>query len=172
MSKSYQQTNELDAMIAKLIEEKPYHKDLHVTGATVQVLFYHGGDIAPLTHRGVTCFACIELVPLKYRTLGLLDATIIIDWEQWKTMDELRQIALVDHELYHLQIKKLKDGSNATDDLGRPKMFMRPHDIEIGWFVEIAKEHKEASIEVMQATSMATTYRQQLFRFALKNGKA
>lgn len=165
MSKSYQQTNELDEMIAKLIEEKAYHRDLSVTGATVQALFYHCET--PLMLRGVQCYAYVSIVGAKERALGLMDATIVVDFERWKDMPDDRRIALIDHELYHLQVKKLKDGSNATDDMNRPKMCMRPHDIEVGWFVEIAKEHREASIEVMQATGMAANYKQELFRFAL-----
>lgn len=38
-----------------------------------------------------------------------------------------------------------------NDDLGRPKLKMRKHDVEIGWFKIIAERHGAHSIERQQA---------------------
>lgn len=165
MPASYTHTDELDSIIADLIETKTYHKDLFVTGVTVQVLFYHHDE--PLKLRGIRAYAYIKLTNLKERALGQRDATIVVDHASWEIMDDDRRVALVDHELYHLALCKDKDGKNATDDLHRPKMRLRKHDIEVGWFVEIAREHRAASIEVLQATEIAHRHRQTLFEFAL-----
>lgn len=142
-----------------------------MTGATVQVLFHHGLAGEALVQKGVACFAYIEATPIKYRSLGLKDATMVVDWASWDKFDEARRIALVDHELYHLAVKKNRKGDNMVDYLGRPKLAMRQHDIEVGWFAEIAKEHKEASIEVMQAGNIVENFRQTIFRFALQPPK-
>jgi hypothetical protein len=37
------------------------------------------------------------------------------------------------------------------DDLGRPKLRMRKHDINFGWFNQVAKRHGSASQERIQA---------------------
>lgn len=145
MSASYEQSKLLDPIIQKLIETKTYHADLHNTGITVQVLMYH--DEEQMTHRGIPAYAYVKATSLKERALGQKDATIVVDFNSWTQMAESRRIALIDHELYHLTIKKDKEMANEFDDLGRPKIKMRKHDIEYGWFVEIAQEHKEASIE-------------------------
>lgn len=168
MPASYQQTDSLDEIIAELIEQKPYHQDLFVTGVTVQVLFH--SNETPLKLRGIRAYAYVKLTSLKDRALGQKDATIVVDYAPWMVMDPKRQVALIDHELYHLCVCKDKDGKNATDDLHRPKMSLRKHDIEVGWFVEIAAEHRDASIEVMQATGIALAHRQTLFAFALREG--
>ena len=170
--RTYTQTDELDAIMEELIATKEYHHDLHVTGAAIQVIFHFGGAGEALVHQGTTCLAYVESTPLRFRALGLKDATIIVDHASWEKFDDARRRALVDHELYHLAVKKNRKGDNVIDYLGRPKFAMRQHDIEVGWFAEIAKEHKEASIEAMQAGTIVENYRQTIFRFAALPAKA
>jgi Putative phage metallopeptidase len=167
MPASYEKTNALVPIIERLIGSKPYHADLNNTGISVQVLFYH--DEEQLKHRGMPAYAYVKATNIKERALGQKDATIVVDFASWSKMNEARRVALVDHELYHLTIKKDKDMANEFDDLGRPKIKMRKHDIEFGWFVEIAQEHKQDSIEVFQATQLVLSHKQTLFAFALED---
>lgn len=163
MAGTYQKTNELDEMIERLMCEKGYHSDLSNVGLRVQVLYYHNDE--QLTHRGVAAYAYVKATSLKERALGQKDATIVVDFASWQKMEGPRREALIDHELYHLTIKKGKDMANEFDDLGRPKIKMRKHDIEFGWFIRIAQEHQQQSIECFQANSLFLSHKQMLFSF-------
>lgn len=57
---------------------------------------------------------------------------------------------MLDHELFHIQIK-MKGQIIQTDDLGRPKIKMRPHDMEVGWFKAVAERNGKYSQERIQA---------------------
>ncbi len=59
----------------------------------------------------------------------------------------------MDHELTHLELAE-KEGAPVLDDGGRPKLKMRLHDYEFGWFTEVAERHKENAIEVQQARAL------------------
>lgn len=166
MSATYEKTDSIDDTIADLIETKTYHRELHVAGVTVQVLFHF--DDRPLLVRGWPAHAYVKVTNLKERALDQKDATIVVCKASWDQMDDRKRIALVDHELYHLQVCKDPEGRLKTDDLNRPKLRLRKHDIEVGWFVEIAKEHGPDSIECEQANGMVLKYRQSLFAFALE----
>jgi hypothetical protein len=60
--------------------------------------------------------------------------------------------AVIDHELRHLMLaKNKKTGQIQLDDEGRPKLRIRPHDFEFGWFARTAELYGEESYEVSQA---------------------
>jgi hypothetical protein len=60
--------------------------------------------------------------------------------------------AVIDHELRHLMLAKNKrTGEIQRDDEGRPKLRIRPHDFEFGWFARTAELYGEESYEVSQA---------------------
>jgi hypothetical protein len=59
---------------------------------------------------------------------------------------------VIDHELRHLMLaKNKKTGQIQLDDEGRPKLRIRPHDFEFGWFARTAELYGEESYEVSQA---------------------
>jgi hypothetical protein len=63
--------------------------------------------------------------------------------------------AVIDHELTHLVLKKSKKtGAVERDDLDRPKLKMREHDYEFGWFAETAQRFGEDSFEFSQAREL------------------
>lgn len=162
MPTAYQKTDELDELIAELIDEN-YKDDLKAAGLTVDVLFATPEEDEPLMSGGRACYAYIKATGLKERALGQADVTLVIDSPRWEKLNEQTRRALVDHELYHPVVKKDKFGAFKFDDLHRPKVGMRKHDVEVGWFVEIAKRHGDFSIERIQATAMLTKHRQDLF---------
>jgi hypothetical protein len=65
-----------------------------------------------------------------------------VDAYRWPELDELTQVAVLDHELTHLELVTDDEGTVKYDDYGRPKLRMRLHDICHGWFSEVAKRHK------------------------------
>lgn len=52
------------------------------------------------------------------------------------------------------------------DAQGRPALKMRMHDREFGWFDEIARRHREHSIEIRQSTRLVEDVGQLYFGFA------
>jgi hypothetical protein len=71
--------------------------------------------------------------------------------DRWNHWDEDQQNALIDHEVTHISLVINRKGILTLDDLGRPKLKMRKHDFEVGWFHSIAERYGAASFEVQQA---------------------
>lgn len=156
----------------KVMEQ--YHGELTEVGVRVTYLFaiapkdQHGEPLAQaVTVGGYPCAAKTKIIGLKDRADGRADAEIIIDADQWDAMSDSQRDALLDHELYHLEVKRDKETNMPLrDDLGRPKLGMRKHDHQFGWFDEIARRHGDASFEVQQAKAFADEQGQTYFGWA------
>ncbi len=153
-----------------------YHPDLEEMKVTVQVLFAHkydkDGEAEPaMITRGHEVLAKISITNLQDRTRGIPDAKLVIDRVfGWARLSESRRLALIDHELTHLNLTLDKDGIVKTDDLGRPKLHMRHHDWELTGFAEICERHGEAAIEVHEMVRWQEAYGQ-FALFPLKGTK-
>lgn len=101
--------------------------------------------------RGITCRAIARIINLKDRAKGQGDVEVCIDGDWWPDVDEREQEALLDHELHHFQVKTSKNGTPLTDDLMRPIIKMRKHDVEFGWFKIVAARNGQFSLERIQA---------------------
>ena len=141
-----------------------FHPDLKKYAVTFDLLFIHGDEPA-LTLHGAPCFAIVHAVPLKERVKGGADAEIIIDGEKYSRMCEETKDALIDHELFHLEISKDGEQIVQYDDLHRPKLKMRKHDREFGWFDEMVRRHGAYSIESQQARMIVKDTGQLYFSF-------
>lgn len=95
--------------------------------------------------------AFIKINSLKLRIKGMKDAEITLDKSVWDNLNDQARVALIDHELTHLQIATDKEGNVKYDDANRPKLKMRRHDYQMGWFREVALRHGEYSPERVQA---------------------
>lgn len=104
-----------------------------------------------LTKNGVQALGIARAVPTKDRALGRGDAEIALDGDHWQRISESMRLALLDHELHHLAVNVNKAGVLVTDSIGRPKVSLRKHDVEVGWFNLIASRHGNNSIERRQA---------------------
>ena len=105
--------------------------------------------------------AVVRITPLKDRALGMADASIVIDRAGWLALSQLQREALVDHELTHLTRKVDKEtGELLVDALDRPKLVMRRHDHQIGFFCDVAARHGEAAPEVRLANSLVSEMKQ------------
>ena len=91
---------------------------------------------------------------------GCGDVEIRLDGDLIKHMDEEQILALMDHEVTHIQVRENKDGEILFDDLGRPKIDLRKHDHEFGWFDEVAQRWGESSMEVKQAKQLVNQIRE------------
>lgn len=148
-----------------------HHSDLELAEVTFDLMYVSRSDdddgTKPvLTLHGVACLAIARIVPLKERAKGCADAEILIDMARFKDSTPAQRDALLDHELNHFMIQRDADNGIKTDDHHRPKLKMRPHDYDLGWFECIARRHGNASIEVQQARLMFDADGQTLFPFA------
>jgi hypothetical protein len=142
-------------MIEELIHK--YHYNLHEcrvrVGARLAFAAVNEKTGEPkgpaIKHQGYPGAAVVRIVSHKDRVAGMPDAIIDIDGEAWENdWSEERQRAILDHELYHLEVQTDDEGNVKLDDCHRPKLRLKPHDWQLGGFADIAQRHKEAAIEV------------------------
>lgn len=131
---------------------KKNHGDLHAEGVTITAMIARSEEGPAIKVRGCEAAGCIRITKLMERTLGLGDAVMILDGERLDAWSSKRLQAVIDHELRHLVLaKNKKTGQIQRDDEGRPKLRIRPHDFEFGWFARTAELYGEESYEVSQA---------------------
>ena len=145
-----------------------YHGELTEHGVTFGALMVHPseGDESGecvLKHQGYPAAATIRPTKARQRLNGLPDALIEIDWLTWKDLPEEGRVALIDHELEHLELARDKDGNAKADDGGRPVLKTRRHDLVIGGFRSVIARHKAHALEFQQIRDLAVEYRQQVF---------
>lgn len=153
---------EVQATIERLI--KKYHPDLVKRKVKVIALFVADDkdpEAPAVMHHGFPALAVVGSVPAKYRALGVADAVIEIDRTRFLKATPKRQESLLAHEIYHLVVDK--EGIDGAD---RPKLKMRKHDHQFGWFTAIAKRYGEDSHEVIQARTIVSEAGQIYFGFA------
>ena len=132
------------------------HAQLIAAKVTIDFLFAFGkeakdGTISDaLKHNGVKALALISRNGLKERTLGHADALLQVDGRWWNEASHEERVAILDHELYHLDLKRDDEFAVEYDDAQRPKIVMRKHDHQFGHFILIAKRHGMHSQECKQ----------------------
>ncbi len=141
---------EVNLTIQKVMKEN--HGDLHAAGVTITALIARSEEGPAIKVRGSEAAGSIRITKLAERTLGLGDALMTLDGESMIAWSSKRLQAVIDHELRHLMLaKNKKTGQIQLDDEGRPKLRIRPHDFEFGWFARTAELYGEESYEVSQA---------------------
>lgn len=131
--------SEVSDMAAKVMQK--YHPDLVEADVTIAYLFADNPDGPALKVGGYVAAATVKINSYANRVEGMSDATIKISKSWWDEHSEEEQLALIDHELFHLAIKRDEAGGVVTDDINRPKLKMRLHDWSIGGFDAIVKRH-------------------------------
>lgn len=132
------------------------HSPLLEAKVQIDYVFAHSDDPdkkPALKMRGHRILGKTRATSLKERTMGRGDAEIVLDGDWWKTASEFVREGLLDHELNHLEVK-VKDSAYDLDDQGRPKLKLRHHDIEVGWFVDVAERNGDFSVERLQAKNI------------------
>lgn len=147
---------EVHDRVAALV--KKFHT--HLGPLTIELLFISSDEDGPaLKHNGYAAAAVVRSLPQKQRAAGRGDAEILIDEEGYDKMSAEEQDALLDHELYHIT------PTGKVDPDGRPKLKMKKHDRQFGWFDEIARRHGIHSGEVQQAKRLITEAARDYFSF-------
>lgn len=131
-----------------------FHPDLEQVRIRIDFIFVSNDteDAPALTLGGYPCQAVVKIIGPKERAMERGDAEIVIDEENWNELNDAEKDALLDHELYHLEVAKNKSKKPKFDSCGRPVLKMRKHDRQFGWFDAIAARHGKASLEVKQFT--------------------
>jgi hypothetical protein len=153
--KSYSHASDDVARHIERMREEYYSPDLD--GVTVDALFVFDLEATEpvLTHGGYPAQAVCRLTPVRDRALGVADVVIVIDRSNWITLTGAERDALIDHELHHIE-RVLEEETEVpkTDAVDRPKLRLRKHDHQFGWFDAIAERHADASPEIRQAKSL------------------
>jgi hypothetical protein len=138
-----------------------YHGGLHDAEVRIDVLMAHptsddNGDPTGPAIRvgGYAALACIRILSYKDRIARNYDAELLVDSDHWDESSAEERGALLDHELTHLELVTDADGNVRRDDADRPKLRMRKHDRQFGWFDIVADRHHGDSVEVQQAREM------------------
>lgn len=147
---------EVKERIARVMEK--YHGDLHTQGVTIDSLYAYptygeDGEAkgVAISGGGYPAIAQVRKLSLKDRVAGRADAEITIDAEQYEDFTEEERDAVIDHELQHLVlVEDKKQGGFKRDDAGRPKLNIRLHDHQFGWFDAIVRRHGGHAIEAQQ----------------------
>ena len=154
-----------------------HHKPLLAAEVQIRVIMAHaavGDDGEPtgpaLTAGGYQAAGLARIVNERDRAAGGPDAQIVVDGDRWIEWSEAQRDALLDHESQHFELRT-KDGDVVLDSLRRPKLRLRKHDHQFGWFAAVAERHGEASFEVQQAREIFEgAHGQILFPFAADAG--
>lgn len=164
-----QATQTVRAMLNEILDQ--HYPDLRHAKVTFDLLFaYPTGDGAerkpPLMVAGYPAIATVRITPLRDRVLKVADALICIDKDEWENLTDPQRRAVLDHEAHHVEIQweqepTDKDYTKAvwkTDDHGRPKLKMKPHDFQIGGFAEICQRYGKDAVERISLERAAARY--------------
>ncbi len=155
-----------DVLISQEQMTKAHHEELRKVKVTALFIYDDEEPKQVLMHQGYRAAAMIRICSLRERASGTADAVMIVDRACWLEMSKPQRDALVDHELMHLElVEDEQTGKTKYDAIGRPKLRMRKHDHQFGWFDAVALRHKEASIEVSQARALIASTGQLYFDF-------
>ena len=100
-------------------------------------------DKPPLMLHGYEVQAIMRKIPYRMRIHGVPDVIITIDGVNWREkLDEEERLALIDHELTHVEIVyDKKEGGVKLDKALRPVVRLLPHDWQMGGFNAVARRH-------------------------------
>lgn len=162
MPKTYSPADDEVFALAKSLR-KEHHELLDKAKVTIEILFVQSDSDPVLSHHGAPALAVVRIIGAKDRAAGRADAEIVLDGDTWSAMEPDTRRALLDQKLYQLVVS-VKDGEIQWDMQDRPKLKLRKPDFQVSWYHEMASRHGKASIEVMQAHRLATSYGQLYFK--------
>ncbi len=167
MSTYRQADKEVEHLATGLL--KYYYPALVLVEVSIEYLFAHakideqtGEAQGPaIKHQGWPACATVKINSLKDRAAGCRDARIVVDGDEWPHWSKERRLAILHHELHHLELKLDDEGQVRSDDLGRPLLKLKPHDFQMGGFYQIVKLHWAQAVEG-QAVALAARELRQL----------
>lgn len=106
------------------------------------------GEVTPaLKLAGAPVAGLARVTSLKQRFLGHPDGIVELDGAAWSNKPVETRRALIHHELHHFIVKMDPEAENdhavLLDDVGRPKLTLRPDDWLMTGFYAIVEKHGE-----------------------------
>lgn len=152
-------SNEEEEFIRQVLGK--YHQRLVCAEVKVGVFFTRAsrnsfGEIESpaIICRGSPAYAVTRLTSPKERVFVPYDAIIEIDEDQWSDyLSEEQRVALVDHELTHLEIIR-KNGEIELCSDSRPKLRLQNYDWQSTGFLEVLSRHRENSLELQDLNNV------------------
>jgi len=137
--------------------KQAHHKRLVETEVTILLQAAYGkrddesGELVSpaLKWAGYPAVALARVTSLADRQAGVEDCRIQYDADLWGSWTISQKRALLDHELSHFELVVDDEGNIKGDDLGRPKLKLRPHDAQVGAFFDIIHRHGRDAMEAM-----------------------
>jgi hypothetical protein len=144
-------------MLAEMIQTYDELMPLKECGLTVELSWARAiekkdGTKSPaITHGGYPALGLASKFKLQDRIHGKPDVRVTIDADWWDENDDQKRKALLFHELYHFEPKMDDTGLVAErDDAHRPKVLLRKHCVQVGWFYAVARRFGGNSQECIQ----------------------
>lgn len=141
------------------------HPDLAAANAQLTLVFAYNEETPPIISNGYPAIAQIKKTNLLNRVCGLKDAIIIIDGKKWAEWSEERRRAVLDGELYRLEVQRDKEGAIKEDDAGRPVLALKTPDFKIEGFDEMVRRHGPEAIEAEAITTIINKWGELEFNF-------
>lgn len=129
----------------------PWIAENQVDIACIFVSKYDQEDnlIPCLKHHGAWAAAVVRLMRPAEQVFRNHSAEIVVDMCTWEGLSVEGKRAVLDHELTHiLPAKNPKDGSLIKLDNGKLRLKMKADDFSLTGFIEIARRHGKAALEV------------------------
>jgi hypothetical protein len=118
-----------------------------------------------LKHQGYPAAAVVSITPLKSRALGIADASSSSTGRLAHALGRSARRAGRPRAHAPQARRRRGDLEPKFDAVDRPKLAMRQHDHQLGWFDEVARRHGEASPEIRQARQLLEQTKQLYFDF-------
>lgn len=163
MSKYARANDDVAEMAAAILCKFDTHKPLLDAKVRIDYMMAYadedenGNPTGPaIMCRGFAADGTARKIPVRDRVMGRGDCEVTVDGDWWdnEARTDQERMALLDHELHHFEVCKDEDGKVLLDSHDRPKIKLRKHDVEFGWFKIIAQRHGPASGEQQQAKSL------------------
>ena len=160
-----------DAALALLSQAMVHHHDLDTYGVRVGIIMVdparsETGEPTGPALGSYSTWAETRLVGHKRRVYTPLDVEIDVDAARWREIDDPKRVALLDHELTHVEVMRGSEGQPQQDVDGRPKLRLIDDDYKLTGFYAVAERHGPNAMEVIGARGLWDRGRQLLFPWA------
>lgn len=145
---------------------KKYHGELSKINIRIGIIMVSSedkdgepdGKPALKSASGHPAAAKVGLVSPKDRLTKHYEVEILIDSQAWGEMTPAKRLAVLDHELTHVEVTKGGEGEVKVDAYGNPKLKLIPDQFHLWGFLEIAQRHGTDSSEVLCMRDMVSQH--------------
>ncbi len=155
-----------------------WHKELNQYKVKVGVIFAYSDNVEKpaVKHGGYPAIASVRLVTGKDRVIKDFEVEMLVDASAWKSLSSESKLAVIDHELAHVSLKKKKvkkskdkdkdkeavsekqhedaEEEVVLDDHNRPVLKLKKGDWNVGdGFSDVVSRHGKNAIEYLNIKS-------------------